>query len=427
MIDVTRTMATSTGIASAFSLAPPYDTNPLWSASAELLTVPGVELTDVPLSARVVGAHGHSRVDALIRGAGEAVERYALHPRPGLSAVRGRAAELGEPTLAFHDPHIALGAPEAAQAELTWVPGRRLRNSATVLVPAPLVDWPSLEPEAAFFDPGPSGAAAGSSPEMALRSALLEIVERDAVTVAWERGLRLPSFPDPAEMTAVDPAGQKARTALLTLWRRAHDEGIIPSLARLPTAVPGLWCVVGALVDPPGPGAIATVGLKGSDRPWEALLGAFQEAWQVRTALELTRAEGGATDPVTMVETEHDRIRHMLTAAGYESVRDWVMGFTAAGEATPTTATVADQDILRAVLADGGDPVLVDLTPRLPAAVRAMGWCAVKVLPVGYQHLRMNERHRWSWNRPRLASAVGRTGHSAQYPGPCPDRPHPLP
>ena len=60
-----------------------------------------------------------------------------------------------------------------------------------------------------------------------------------------------------------------------------------------------------------------------------------------------------------------------------------------------------------------------------------MGWAAVKVIPVGYQHLRIDERMPHSWNVPRLASATERTGVPARAPWPRatdePHRPHPLP
>ncbi|MFI5758066.1 YcaO-like family protein [Streptomyces sp. NPDC051569] len=473
MIDVPRTLGRSGGIAVGYSLAPPQDAGPLWSVAVELLPVDGLDAGEMPPSARLVGASGHSRADALLRGAGEAVERYALHPVPGLATTRGAAGALDAPALAAFEPHLALAAPAAVGAVLDWVPGRRLRDDTTVMVPAPLVDWPSLGADCALFDPGPSGAAAGSSPRMALRSALLEIVERDAVLGAWERGLRLPAYDDPDQVD-LGPAGtaqagsaqagpgqagpgqagpgqagpaqagsaqvgtaqagpahgspgdRRSRTALTRLWRQARDRGITPRLARVPTAVPGLWCVIGSLVDPAGPGALATVGLKASDRPWDALLGAFQEAWQVRAALESSRAAGPRDEPLKTIVTEADRIHHMLTPDGYASVRDWVEGFVPA-PGSPPAVDVSDEDILRAVLADGGDPVAVDLTPRLPPVLRSMGWCAVKVIPAGYQHLRMDESHGWSWNAPRLESAVARTGCEARYPGRSAARPHPLP
>lgn len=426
MIDIARTLATSGGIAARFSLAPPQPTNPLWTTAVELAAVAGLEIDELPLSARVVGANGHSRADALLRGAGEAVERFALHPGPGLPSVCGRAADLELPALAVYEPQVALGAPATANTVLTWLPGRRLRDGETVMVPAAVVDWPSLEAETALFDPGPSGAAAGSTPQMALRSALLEVVERDAVIAAWERGLRLPAYGDPERIVPAGPGDQRARSTLIGLWQQAQARGIAPLLARVPTAVPGLWCVVGSLVDPAGPQAMATVGLKVSDRPWDALLGAFQEAWQVRAALEQSRADRPPADPRTTIETEQDRIHYMLTREGYESIRDWVAGFVPGGQ-PPAVREVSDGDLLEAVLADGGDPVAVDLTARLSPVLQGMGWCAVKVLPVGYQHLRMDERHRWSWNAPRLESAPRRTGCEARYPGGSARRPHPLP
>lgn len=427
MIDVTRTLSPAGGIARVLSLSPPRRPhNPLWCAGAELKPPPGLTPEDTPLSARMVGAHGHSRADALLRGSGEAVERFALHPLPGVPTVRGRATELPHPALEFHEPDVALGDPAAVDTELHWYEGRRLRDSAPVMVPAALVDWPADPVESRYFDPGPSGAAAGNSAEMALRSALLEVVERDAILVAWERGLRLPSYTDPEDVVPRTAASGAARSALMSLWALARGEGLTPKLARLPTAVPQAWCFVAALVDPARPGALATVGLKVSDRPWEALLGAFQESWQVRTALELSRDEMGVLPLDGPITDEDDRIRHMLTPEGFDSIRDWVEGFVP-GERPAAPAPVNSGDLLHGILADGGDPVSVDLTPRLPAQLRSMGWHAVKVIPVGYQHLRMDERLTWSRNRPRLASAPERTGLTARYPETSPERPHPLP
>ena len=254
----------------------------------------------------------------------------------------------------------------------------------------------------------------------------LEIVERDAIICAWERGLRLPTYGDLDLIPVTGPQDVRDRSALAGLWQRALEQGITPGLARLPTAVPGLWSTVGSLVDRPGPGALASVGLKVSERPWAALLGAFQEAWQVRAALEASRTAGFDALPGGPIVTEQDRIRHMLTAEGYDCIRDWVAGFTdSVVDSDPLPIT--DEAVLEAILADGGDPVEVDLTARLPETLRRMGWHATKILPVGYQHLRMDETHRWSWNRPRLSTAADRGRCEARYPGCSVDRPHPLP
>ncbi|MET9829086.1 YcaO-like family protein [Streptomyces sp. NPDC006385] len=426
MIDVPRTLAPTTGIATRYSLLPPQPDNPLWSTAVALNPIEGWDETNTPLSALVAGANGHSRADALLRGAGEAVERRALHPDDHLPVVHGTATELG--TNAFQAHAHALAHPDAATTSLAWYPALRLSDSSTVLVPAGLVDWPTTAP-AALFDPSPSGAASGGSRDMALRSALVEIVERDAFTTAWGRQLRLPSHTDPIRAVAEAP-DHPTGEALRTLWRRALDQGIEATFAHIPTAVPGLWCVVACLIDPrgttrPGANAMATVGMKASDRPHDALLGALQEAWQVRAALEATRRDGPvhAPDPVV---TEHDRIRYMLTAGAYTAVRDWVAGFTPA-QAPMTERKVSTDDIVTAVLADGADPLVVDLTPRLPATTRAMGWQAVKVVPAGYQHLRMDETHDWTWHLPRLTTAPERTGCPARLTDHRSAAPHPLP
>ncbi|MBD0706872.1 hypothetical protein BU197_00085 [Streptomyces sp. CBMA291] len=404
----------------------------MWNTIVVLRPVVGLDDEDVPMSARVVGAAGHARADALLRGAGEAVERAALHPSNALPAVRGRAAELSAPTLPWHGPEMALAAPQAAEAVLDWLPARRLSDDSPVLVPTGLIDFPYTDTDtAAWFDAGPSCAASGSSPSMALRSALLEMVERDAMLVAWECGLRLPSWTDlsAATLPPCEAAERMAKKALSALWGKARDEGIEPCLARIPTAVPGLWCVVGSLIDPAErPGALASVGLKVSDRPWAALLGAFQEAWQVRACLkaEQERSSGDAPPAPHGIASEPDRIRYMVSPAGVSSLREWVAAFVPAGP-QPDPVRVPDETVLAAVLADGADPVAVDLTARLPEPLRAMGWQAVKVVPAGYQHLRMDERHQWSRNAFRLATAEARTGCEAMYPEGSPHRPHPLP
>ena len=158
----------------------------------------------------------------------------------------------------------------AADLELHWYPARRLRDGAKVMVPAPLVDWPCDPRESAYFDPGPSGAASGLGWEMALRAALLEVVERDAVMVAWQRGLRAYRVADPAALAAPGGDGERSRRALGELWQRARREGMTPFLVVLPTAHPAVWCCVGGLDD--ADGDLAAIGCKASDRPWEAAL-----------------------------------------------------------------------------------------------------------------------------------------------------------
>ncbi|WP_329391933.1 YcaO-like family protein (plasmid) [Streptomyces sp. NBC_01351] len=424
MIDVPTTLAPASGIALQYALTPPHDGDPLWSSAVELQPVEGFEgitgpagsaLPDLPLSARFAGASGTSRIDALLRGAGEAVERRALHPSAAHPARLAAAADLDGTTLYAHHPGHALSHPDAETAVLAWYEARDLDTDAPVLVPADLVDWPARRAD--LFDPSPSGAAAGASHGTALAAAMIEVTERDALTVAWGRQLRLPTYtPAPAD------------TGLRAMWQRARAQGLTPVLARIPTAVPGLWCMTAFLIDPEGPGALASVGMKASTRPAEAAAKAFQEAWQVRAALRALRAQG-ETGHLGTVVTEHDRLCHMLTGAAYESVRDWVEGFREP-DTLPAPSPARDlgaQEILRALTADGAGLLAVDLTPRLPPAVASMGWHVVKVVAPGYQNLRMDETHLWSWHLPRLASAAERTGCPARLDDPREAAAHPLP
>lgn len=425
-IDVQGTLGPA-GFAARTQLNPPGPEQPLWTVTVELPPVPGLVPDLTPASARYVGACGHTRADALIRGAGEAVERYGMHPRPGLEVT---TTEDAVPRLDPRPAHVTLADPATPGPVLAGLPHVRavhLRNGSPVLVPAPLVDWPPPDPAAAWFDPSPSGAAAGSTPDMALRSALLETIERDAFTVAWERGLRLPTITDPDAAAPGDPADPgevRARETLARLWRLTGSAGLRPVLARVPV-VAGLWCVVATLVDA-DPAGRCSVGLKVSDRPWAALLGAFQEAWQLHAAMA-GFADGPALTREQVV-TEEDRVRYLTTPAGIADTRDWVAGFLPAtpGSPWPAPSPVPTDDLVAAVVADGGDPLLVDLTPRLPAALRAMGWRSVKVVPVGYQALRMDESRRWTFHRDRLATAPDRTGCEARYPAGT-GRVHPLP
>ncbi|MEH0513005.1 YcaO-like family protein [Streptomyces sp. B21-106] len=465
MIDIPTTLDPASGIALRYAVTPPHDGDPLWSSAVELQPVDGFEaivgslasaasvgaagsvgaggaggvrpgataatrsatatatapagpdagVCDLPLSARFAGASGASRVDALLRGAGEAVERRALHPSAAHPARFGNAAGLAATTLYAHHPDHALSHPDAETADLYWYEARDLDTGAPVLVPADLVDWPARRAD--LFDPSPSGAAAGASHQTALAAAMIEVTERDALTVAWGRRLRLPTYvPSPAD------------TGLSAMWRRAREEGLTPVLARIPTAVPGLWCMTGFLIDPEGPGALAAVGMKASTRPAEAAVKAFQEAWQVRAALRALRGQG-ETGRLAPIVTEHDRLRHMLTGTAYESVRGWVAGFREPEPlpAPPPARDLEAEDIRRALTADGAGLLAVDLTPRLPSAVAAMGWHVVKVLAPGYQGLRMDETHLWSWHLPRLESAPERTGCAAGLDDPCEAAPHPLP
>src|SRR5699024_7602689 len=85
-------------------------------------------------------------------------------------------------------------------------------------------------------------------------------------------------------------------------------------------------------------------------------------------------------------------------------------------------------ELLTAMRSDGTDPVLVDLSDRLPMPLQERGWAVMKVVPVGYQPLRIDKRHEFGWHEHRLANADARTGSTARtQEGTRFSLPHPLP
>ncbi|MBT2392600.1 YcaO-like family protein [Streptomyces sp. ISL-1] len=432
MIDFLATLDPHNGLAEKSGMLPPTPPDDLlWRALVRLSRGTGrAENTGHALSPCVVGAYGHSRMDALVRGAGEAVERYALFPDDDMphGTVRATRAALGARALSFSDAGVALGDSRNAERTLTWYPTHRLRDGAEILVPAGLVDYPAHTEEAEGFDPGPSGAASGHGYDMALRSALLEMIERDALLVAWERRLRpLRIDVDAVEAGPVRRGRENAHwRSLLRLWASARRAGLVPVVADLPTAVPGVVCTVGVIIDETGPQPLATVGCNATDQVGWSMLGALQEALQIRSAVVNQRESHGYGEAPSDIVDDDDRLRYVASRQCFDLVSEWAGGFR--GPRGPRTErAVTTAAIVGGLLADGADPLAIDLTGRLPVALREMGWAAVKVVPVGYQQLRMTESYGFSWNTERLRTAESRTGLAADGRPACRNRPHPLP
>ncbi|MGK5629169.1 YcaO-like family protein [Streptomyces sp. URMC 123] len=421
MIDYPLTLAPASQLAEEAFLLAPDDRRPLWSLGVRLAEIPGYK--EVPPSARLAGAMGHTRADTFMRGTGEAVERYALRPclEPS-GAVVGPASAVPGAVPVWND---ALAAPDAERAALSWVPATRAADGTSVMVPAPLVDWPADDP-AGLFDPSPSGAASGVSHTTALRSALMECVERDAFLVAWGRGLRLPAWRDLDAIASAPGEDRQMQSVAAAAWAKASARSFVPVVARVPTAIEGMWCVAAFLQCAGRERAV--VGLKTSDRPWHAVAGALQEAWQVWEALEQAEnelhMELAGSRPVI---TEEDRLAYMLTSRSYEVMTAWVESFVPGEPSSEPRRDLGVRELIEGMSSDGCDPLVVDLTFRLPQPVQRMGWRAVKAIPVGYQALRMDERHSWTWHAGRLDTAPARTGLGALYSTASTDRAHPLP
>jgi ribosomal protein S12 methylthiotransferase accessory factor len=295
---------------------------------------------------------------------------------------------------------------------LDWYAATRLDTGASVHLPAALVDHPG---ESSHFEPTPSGAAAGVGWTDALRRALLEVVERDAFMCAWLRRLALTRI-DLKQLVHEAP-DRLALGTVHALVARVKQVGWEAVFAAVPTCMPGTDLVLCALLERSQP-AVA-LGCKLAARPADALLGALQEAFQLRAVLEQSQR-----DPPEVVRSDGDRAAFWR---GREAAMD-LIEWTAQFAVEPWTGRGADlslRAVLNGIRADGGIPAAIDLTGRLPPAARRLGWAVAKAVVLGYQPLRLNESNEFTLHHERLATAPSRLRRAAGADGihRCP---HPL-
>jgi ribosomal protein S12 methylthiotransferase accessory factor len=396
-LDYWSTVQPAAGLVRRVSvLAPSGDEQPLWTVAADIgqqdWSGSRASADDYPLT--LVGACSVDRADAFVRACGEAVERAALLPvAPLPDAPEAPLLEPGTLWLA--------GGGEPTYA--ATVEGRAVR------VPAPAVDYPLPDDDLDTFDPTPSGAAAGPSFADAAAAAAREVLERDAAVIAWARGARLPRL----DLGAIARAGDLAGQRLARLLELAARIGLEPVVGVAPTTAVGVDCAIGVVIDPDG--GVAAAGLAAHDSLPVAAAKAVQEALQVRTALLGVAAHYAGRPAPTRVAHDLDRARLYTTPAAVEAMRAWVDGFVV--EARPERGRP-----------DLPPPAIVDLTPRLPAPIRGLGWHAAKALSPAHQPLRMSELFDWSWNAQRLEAPEREWGIECALPAdetPRASFPHP--
>jgi ribosomal protein S12 methylthiotransferase accessory factor len=161
----------------------PYDHPRLATAFAEPCDTEA--LFGAPLQARAGGAAA-DRASAVRAAIGEAVERYSATCVPRGRLRRARAGELGD--VPFAGPEWLDG--RGPDRPVDWVPGCRLRvvgPGEPAWVAASRAYLAGPEDPAPVAVPTSTGLAGHPEPWVALRAALLEVIERDAVMVTWLR------------------------------------------------------------------------------------------------------------------------------------------------------------------------------------------------------------------------------------------------
>ena len=271
--------------------------------------------TTVEYGSGAASSHARARAAAL----GEAIERYSATYLPTSRLLRTTARALGDRAVRperfalFHPAQLSHPsfpfAPFTEDTELAFVEGVSLADGSPAYAPAELVFLRPPEPEGRpIAYPTSSGLACAATRREAALAALLELVERDAVMLAWNATLSLPRIgwdSDPAAAALADrffaPSGLR--------YRVVSGSGFLD----VPVAVA---VVHGA----PGSGAALAVGAGSAAEPRDAWLKALSESFGVyRWLCSIT---AGAVDrlppPPQEIQTFDD---HMLFYARDEEAR----------------------------------------------------------------------------------------------------------
>jgi ribosomal protein S12 methylthiotransferase accessory factor len=220
---------------------------------------------------------------ALAAGIGEALERYSASFLPEHEFVTASAEELGPEAVdpesfalfredQWADPTLEIE-PFRRDTVVRWTRGFKVPSGEPAWLPVQLVymSWTrGRGDDKRIGFATSSGVACGPTLEEAVLTALLELVERDAVMLAWHNGLSLPllDWSRDDEMSALDaryfrPAGLRYSAVDLSAFME------LPAVLGIVHGIPGQLGALGI-----GASAAATVR--------DAWLGALAEAFSVQ-------------------------------------------------------------------------------------------------------------------------------------------------
>jgi ribosomal protein S12 methylthiotransferase accessory factor len=238
---------------------------------------------------------GLTEESAMLGAIGEAVERYcAAHVAPG-GTHRAAYASLGDEAVPPADFVLYSDAQRArvdlgfwhwkAEDEILWTRVDELGSGAQLWVPSAFIylTYASDRTQDLICAPSSSGCAAGPDRNSAIRSAILELVERDAFMITWL--CRLPAVE--IETTGIGGIiGEICAT-----YQRWGTE--IRAFA-LPTDMTAT-VVMAVALDRSGAGPAAVVGLGCEMSPADALRKSLFEICQMHEPLRQRNKEGDAT------------------------------------------------------------------------------------------------------------------------------------
>ena len=253
------------------------------------------------------GGSGFSTTEARMAAIGEAVERYSACFVDRDALVVTTARRLG--TRAVDPSRFALFTERQLRSpgfryvrfdhdtELAWIEGVALPDGEPAWLPAQLVHLAGHEHEPQIARATSSGLACHASRAVAVESALLELLERDAFMIAWKARLtcpllewegndRLATF----ELSFLRPTGLQWRVVdLSAFWDVPCAAAVVRSRAR-GSAPLGVGAAAGATIE-------------------RAVMKALDEATRVRTWADALHRLGQAAPEPRDIHDFDDHIR----------------------------------------------------------------------------------------------------------------------
>lgn len=344
------------------------------------------------------GAYGFTRDETLLRGVGEGCERFAL-AAAGCEPSYDASGAAGSAVSGF----VGLPTPAAVADTL---PASAHPFGEEVRVATSWVHYPTRGIDAMTWEGSPSGAAAHTNPEAALTNALLELVERDGVMRAWHAPLsagvvRLKMVPS-MDLPAACPEGQH----LVGLLDAATFHESHVHVFRTPSAIPGLYAYLSWVVD--GGSAAAGATVAGCDVC--GCVQSLREAWQVYISMKNLGPRERLAEIV--VSRSDERVLHWASELGVACFQEWAGFIDSFAICTVCEHAPTSPGFLISVLQKFGPIVSVDLTSRLPEAVRRSGFTSCKAFVRGLQPLVVDEASPWNSVQPDPA---GPAPHWARF------------
>lgn len=285
--------------------------------------------------------------------------------------------------------------PKRHHIPFVWTKAVNFSTGNQSYIPKQLIDMPyiQVDDEALLRISITTGAACGASQGDAIKRGFLELVERDAFMLSWLTR---------SGLTKINKCLESISKSSL-LFRSIHEVNrynLKPNFFKM-LAYGNLPAVVCVLRDDSGVGVPFSIGAKCSETIKSAILGALEEAIQLRHWLRTI----DSVDKKEYSEPNTLRERGLLTQKPeyQEKLNDWLKT-SCSGEELSSCELDKHHDVTFPA-----DLFFVDLSYRMPEKVKDLQFSVVKCVVPSFQPLFLTETlSDLAWNRilPRLGSNV---------------------